>query len=108
MMSVRGEGADRLPRVGSRPARDAAGGRRPGAEGLDHPRGRALGVTFQSPDADKYAYGTEYLRGKIIGMLGGRAAEEVVYGDISTGAESDMVQATGFARNMVGGGACRR
>jgi cell division protease FtsH len=66
------------------------------------PRGRALGVTFQSPDADKYSYGTEYLRGKIIGMLGGRAAEEVVYGNVSTGAESDMVQATGLARNMVG------
>jgi cell division protease FtsH len=66
------------------------------------PRGRALGVTFQAPDADKYSYGTEYLRGKIIGMLGGRAAEEVVYGNVSTGAESDMVQATGLARNMVG------
>jgi cell division protease FtsH len=66
------------------------------------PRGRALGVTFQSPDADKYSYGTDYLRGKIIGMLGGRAAEEVVYGNVSTGAESDMVQATGLARNMVG------
>jgi cell division protease FtsH len=39
------------------------------------PRGRALGVTLQSPDADKYSYGADYLRGKIIGMLGGRAAE---------------------------------
>lgn len=66
------------------------------------PRGRALGVTFQAPDADKYSYGSEYLRGKIIGMLGGRAAEEVVYGNVSTGAESDMIQATGLARNMVG------
>jgi cell division protease FtsH len=66
------------------------------------PRGRALGVTMQAPDADKYAYGEEYLRGKIIGMLGGRGAEEVVYGSISTGAESDMMQATALARNMVG------
>jgi cell division protease FtsH len=66
------------------------------------PRGRALGVTFQSPDADKYSYGSDYLRGKIIGMLGGRAAEEVVYGNVSTGAENDMMQATGLARNMVG------
>jgi cell division protease FtsH len=66
------------------------------------PRGRALGVTFQAPDADKYSYGSEYLQGKIIGMLGGRAAEEVVYGNVSTGAESDMVQATNLARNMVG------
>ena len=66
------------------------------------PRGRALGVTLQSPDADKYSYGTEYLRGKIIGMLGGRAAEQVIYGNVSTGAENDMVQATGLARSMVG------
>jgi cell division protease FtsH len=65
------------------------------------PRGRALGVTFQSPDADKYSYGEEYLRGRIIGMLGGRAAEDVVYGAVSTGAENDMVQATNLARNMV-------
>ena len=66
------------------------------------PRGRALGVTLQAPDADKYSYGADYLRGKIIGMLGGRAAEEVVYGTVSTGAENDMVQATNLARNMVG------
>jgi cell division protease FtsH len=66
------------------------------------PRGRALGVTLQSPDADKYSYSTEYLRGKIIGMLGGRAAEEVIFGSVSTGAENDMVQATGLARSMVG------
>ncbi len=66
------------------------------------PRGRALGVTFQSPDADRYAYDAHYLHGRLIGMLGGRAAEEVVLGVISTGAENDMVQATHIARNMVG------
>ncbi|HZD05742.1 MAG TPA: ATP-dependent zinc metalloprotease FtsH, partial [Longimicrobiales bacterium] len=66
------------------------------------PRGRALGVTFQSPDADRYAYDMDYLHGKLVGMLGGRAAEEVVLGVISTGAENDMVQATNVARNMVG------
>ena len=66
------------------------------------PRGRALGVTFQSPDADRYAYDTHYLHGRLIGMLGGRAAEEVVLGVTSTGAENDMVQATAIARNMVG------
>ena len=66
------------------------------------PRGRALGVTLQSPDADKYSYNEEYLLGKIVGMLGGRAAEEVIYSAISTGAENDMVQATNLARNMVG------
>ena len=66
------------------------------------PRGRALGVTLQAPDADRYSYGIDYLRGRLVGMLGGRAAEEVVYGKVSTGAENDMVQATMLARNMVG------
>ncbi len=66
------------------------------------PRGRALGVTFQSPDADRYGYTDEYLRGRLAGMLGGRAAEEVVYGDLTTGAESDLEQATRIARQMVG------
>nr|WP_217922514.1 ATP-dependent zinc metalloprotease FtsH [Miltoncostaea oceani] len=66
------------------------------------PRGRALGVTFQAPDADRYGYGVSYLRGRIIGALGGRAAEEVVYGDITTGAESDLEQVTAIARRMVG------
>lgn len=66
------------------------------------PRGRALGVTFQSPDADRYAYDRNYLRGRIIGALGGRAAEEVVFGSITTGAENDLVQVTRIARSMVG------
>jgi cell division protease FtsH len=66
------------------------------------PRGRALGVTFQSPDADRYAYDKDYLRGKIIGALGGRAAEDVVFGTITTGAENDLVQVTRIARQMVG------
>ncbi|HUO45259.1 MAG TPA: ATP-dependent zinc metalloprotease FtsH [Acidimicrobiia bacterium] len=66
------------------------------------PRGRALGVTFQSPDSDRYAYDKNYLRGRIIGALGGRAAEEVVFGTYTTGAENDLVQVTRIARNMVG------
>ncbi len=66
------------------------------------PRGRALGVTLQSPDADRYAYDVEYLRGRIIGALGGRAAEEIVYGTVTTGAENDLVQVTNIARQMVG------
>lgn len=66
------------------------------------PRGRALGVTFQSPDADRYAASAAYLRGKIIGALGGRAAEEIVFGEVTTGAESDLVQVTQIARRMVG------
>ena len=66
------------------------------------PRGRALGVTFQAPDADRYGYGAEYLRGRIVGALGGRAAEELIYNDITTGAESDLEQVTNIARRMVG------
>jgi cell division protease FtsH len=66
------------------------------------PRGRALGVTFQSPDADRYGYSADYLRGRLVGALGGRAAEEIVYGDQTTGAESDLEQATRLARQMTG------
>ncbi|MCC7325930.1 MAG: ATP-dependent zinc metalloprotease FtsH [Burkholderiales bacterium] len=65
------------------------------------PRGQALGVTYQRPQTDRYHYPEAYLRAKIIGMLGGRAAEEVVYGTRTTGAESDIEQATTLARNMV-------
>jgi cell division protease FtsH len=66
------------------------------------PRGHALGVTFQSPDADRYSYSANYLRGRIAGMLAGRAAEELVYDDVTTGAENDLEQATGIAKQMVG------
>jgi len=65
------------------------------------PRGQALGVTYQRPETDRYNYPEAYLRAKIIGMLGGRAAEEVVYGTRTTGAESDIEQATQIARQMV-------
>jgi cell division protease FtsH len=65
------------------------------------PRGQALGVTYQRPDTDRYNYPEEYLRARIIGTLGGRAAEEVVYGTKTTGAENDIEQATRLARNMV-------
>jgi cell division protease FtsH len=65
------------------------------------PRGQALGVTYQRPQTDRYNYPEAYLRARIIGMLGGRAAEEVVYGTKTTGAENDIEQATQMARNMV-------
>ena len=65
------------------------------------PRGQALGVTYQRPDSDRYNYPEAYLRAKIVGMLGGRAAEEIVYGTRTTGAENDIEQATGLARRMV-------
>ena len=66
------------------------------------PRGHALGVTFQSPDDDRYGYASEYLLGRITGALGGRAAEQLVFGEVTTGAESDLEQATRVARQMVG------
>ncbi|MEK9521181.1 ATP-dependent metallopeptidase FtsH/Yme1/Tma family protein [Streptomyces sp. adm13(2018)] len=66
------------------------------------PRGRALGVTLSTPDADRYAYTEEYLRGRIIGALGGMAAEQVVFGVVTTGAESDLEQVTNIARGMAG------
>ncbi|HET7552589.1 MAG TPA: ATP-dependent zinc metalloprotease FtsH [Gemmatimonadaceae bacterium] len=65
------------------------------------PRGQALGVTYQRADADRYNYPESYLRAKIVGILGGRAAEEVVYGTRTTGAENDIEQATNIARGMV-------
>jgi len=66
------------------------------------PRGPALGVTFSAPDADRYNYTVDDLEGKIKVALGGRAAEEVVFGDITTGAEGDIAQLTTLARYMVG------
>jgi cell division protease FtsH len=65
------------------------------------PRGRALGVTLSTPDADRYGYERDELRGRIKVMLGGRAAELVVYGELTTGAESDIQQLTQLARGMV-------
>ena len=65
------------------------------------PRGQALGVTYQRPDSDRYNYPEPYLRARIVGMLGGRAAEEIVYGTKTTGAQNDIEQATTLARSMV-------
>jgi cell division protease FtsH len=65
------------------------------------PRGQALGVTYQRPEDDRHNYSEEYLRARITGAMGGRAAEEVVYGGRTTGAENDIQQATDLARQMV-------
>jgi cell division protease FtsH len=77
----------------------------PGADPVNRvtivPRGQALGVTYQRPESDRYNYSEEYLRARIIGILGGRSAEEVVYGNKTTGAENDIEQATQIARGMV-------
>ena len=66
------------------------------------PRGMSLGVTFAAPEADRFNYGEQELRGKIKVALAGRAAEEVVFHEITTGAESDIQQLTQIARQMVG------
>ncbi len=66
------------------------------------PRGMALGVTLSTPDSDRVSYSREELEAKIRVSLGGRVAEEVVYGKITTGAESDIQQLTQIARQMVG------
>jgi cell division protease FtsH len=66
------------------------------------PRGMALGVTLSSPDVDRVSYTREELEAQIKVALGGRVAEEVVYGTITTGAESDIEQLTRIARQMVG------
>jgi len=66
------------------------------------PRGRALGVTLSTPQQDRYGYDAGYLKGRMIGALGGIAAEELVLGIPSTGAESDLQTCTAIARSMVG------
>lgn len=66
------------------------------------PRGRALGVAIQSPEEDRYNVSKSYLLSRIDTALGGRAAEIVVFDEITTGAESDLKQATALARRMVG------
>jgi cell division protease FtsH len=66
------------------------------------PHGQALGVTEQRPDDDRRNYPRDYLMGRLAVMLGGRAAEDVVFGQPTTGAESDLKVATSLARRMVG------
>ena len=66
------------------------------------PRGRALGVTISTPDVDRVSLSREELDAMISVAVGGRAAEEVVFGQISTGAEADIQQMTRIARQMVG------
>jgi cell division protease FtsH len=66
------------------------------------PRGQALGVTLATPETDRFSYARDDLIGKIKVALGGRAAEKVVFGDVTTGAESDIQNLTQVARGMVG------
>jgi cell division protease FtsH len=77
----------------------------PGADPVNRvtivPRGAALGVTYQRPVDDRHNYSQDYLCARLVGAMGGRAAEEVVYGTLTTGAENDIQQATNLARQMV-------
>jgi cell division protease FtsH len=66
------------------------------------PRGQALGVTLSAPELDRFNYDERYLLGKVKVACGGRVAEELVFGDVTTGAESDIQQVTQIARGMVG------
>jgi cell division protease FtsH len=78
----------------------------PGADPLNRvtivPHGRALGVTTQLPIDDRHTYSLDYLRDRLSVMLGGRAAEELVLGQKTTGAENDLRGASELARRMVG------
>jgi len=65
------------------------------------PRGMALGATYQLPVDDRTSYAEDYLRARISSALGGRAAEKLVYGVVTTGAENDLQQVTEIARHMV-------
>ncbi len=65
------------------------------------PRGRALGVTMQLPIDEKHGYTKEYIEGRLAIMMGGRAAEELIFNELTTGAGNDIDQATRIARKMV-------
>jgi cell division protease FtsH len=78
----------------------------PGADPLRKvtivPRGRALGVTIQAPEEDRFNYSRSYLLGRLVVIMGGRAAERLVFDEITTGAQNDLKEATMLARRMVG------
>ncbi|MCL5027183.1 MAG: cell division protein FtsH, partial [Chloroflexi bacterium] len=78
----------------------------PGADPVSRvsiiPHGQALGATQQLPEEERHTYPKDYLTGRLASMLGGRAAEELAFGQPTTGAESDLKQATSLARRMVG------
>jgi cell division protease FtsH len=78
----------------------------PGADPLRKvsivPRGRALGVSIQTSEEDRYNVSKTYLEGRLATALGGRAAEIITFDEVTTGAENDLKQATAMARRMVG------
>ncbi|MCM0612363.1 ATP-dependent zinc metalloprotease FtsH [Marinobacter sediminum] len=66
------------------------------------PHGMAMGVTEQTPREDRYNYTESYLKDRIKVMLGGRSAEKLIYGEVSTGAQNDLKEATTLIRRMIG------
>jgi len=66
------------------------------------PHGMAMGVTEQTPREDHYTYNESYLKDRIKVMLGGRCSEKLIYGEVSTGAQNDLKEATALVRKMVG------
>lgn len=66
------------------------------------PHGMAMGVTEQTPKEDRYTFTESYLKDRIKVMLGGRSAEKIVYGEVSTGAQNDLKEATKLLRKMIG------
>ncbi len=66
------------------------------------PHGMAMGVTEQTPKEDRYNYTQSYLTDRIKVMLGGRSSEKLVFGEVSTGAQNDLKEATALLRRMVG------
>jgi cell division protease FtsH len=65
------------------------------------PHGQALGVTAQVPGEDRHNFSRSYLCARLAVMLGGRTSEEIVFGDVTTGAENDLLEATRLARRMI-------
>jgi len=65
------------------------------------PRGRSMGQTQQLPLGDRYAYGKGYLIDRTTTLLGGRAAEKIIFNEFSTRTENDLIQATDIATNIV-------
>ena len=65
------------------------------------PRGRALGVTVKLPEVERHNYGKKYLLSEIVVLLGGRVAEEIMFGEQTTGAQNDFERSTNMARKMV-------
>ena len=66
------------------------------------PHGMAMGVTEQTPREDRYTFTESYLKDRIKVMLGGRSAEKIIYGEVSTGAQNDLKEATKLLRKMIG------